>query len=139
MTTSSTQDRSLDSAHRLALRAVVRNAADTVAPVWPLKTFIACNPLQGFEGLPFEQAVAEGSTLFGGRGYLPNAEYRRQWRDGRIADAALRDALIRLGPAARASEAAYAEVNEVAGGSSRARRMRARSATTSRWRTSSAP
>jgi AcrR family transcriptional regulator len=30
------------------------------------------------------------------------------------ADAALRDALIRLGPAARASEAAYAEVNEVA-------------------------
>jgi AcrR family transcriptional regulator len=31
------------------------------------------------------------------------------------ADAALRDALIRLGPAARASEAAYAEVHEVAG------------------------
>ena len=31
------------------------------------------------------------------------------------ADAALRDALIRLGPAARASEAAYAEVNEAAG------------------------
>src|SRR3954466_14283437 len=31
------------------------------------------------------------------------------------ADAALRDALIRLGPAARASEAAYAEVNEVGG------------------------
>src|SRR3954471_17394726 len=30
------------------------------------------------------------------------------------ADAALREALIRLGPAARASEAAYAEVNEVA-------------------------
>jgi AcrR family transcriptional regulator len=31
------------------------------------------------------------------------------------ADAALREALIRLGPAARASEAQYAEVNEVAG------------------------
>ena len=31
------------------------------------------------------------------------------------ADAALRDALIRLGPAARATEAAYAEVHEAAG------------------------
>jgi uncharacterized protein len=96
-TMNSAQDHahSLDAAHRLALRAIVRNAADTVAPVWPLKTFIACNPLQGFEGLPFEQAVAEGNTLFGGRGYLPNGEYRRQWRDGRIAETALRDAFRR--------------------------------------------
>jgi uncharacterized protein YbcC (UPF0753/DUF2309 family) len=40
---------------------MVTCAADVVAPVWPLKTFIACNPLQGFEELPFEKAVAKAS------------------------------------------------------------------------------
>ncbi|MFO0936333.1 MAG: DUF2309 domain-containing protein [Gemmataceae bacterium] len=37
----------------------VANAANIIAPVWPLKTFIAVNPLQGLEELPFEQAVLE--------------------------------------------------------------------------------
>ena len=36
------------------IRELVANAADVVAPVWPLKTFIAVNPLQGLEDLPFE-------------------------------------------------------------------------------------
>lgn len=42
-----------------AIRQMVACAADVAAPVWPLSSFIACNPLQGFEGLPFEQAVAQ--------------------------------------------------------------------------------
>jgi AcrR family transcriptional regulator len=42
------------------------------------------------------------------------AEGVRRNAEVMAADAALRDALIRLGPAARASEAAYAEVNEAA-------------------------
>ncbi|MFX5933729.1 putative inorganic carbon transporter subunit DabA, partial [Acinetobacter baumannii] len=28
--------------------------------MWPLETFIACNPLQGFEGQMFEEALAQG-------------------------------------------------------------------------------
>ena len=39
------------------IKELVANAADVVAPVWPLKTFIAVNPLQGLEDLPFEEAV----------------------------------------------------------------------------------
>ncbi len=39
------------------IRELVATAADVVAPVWPLKTFIAVNPLQGLEELPFEEAV----------------------------------------------------------------------------------
>ncbi len=42
-----------------SVRALVAVAADVVAPVWPLKTFIAVNPLQGLEDRPFEQAVLE--------------------------------------------------------------------------------
>src|ERR671932_1266895 len=43
------------------------------------------------------------------------AEGVRRNAEVMAADAALRDALIRLGPAARASEADYAQVNEFAG------------------------
>ena len=46
------------------IRAVVAQAATIVSPVWPLKTIIACNPLQGLEDLPFETAVARGDALF---------------------------------------------------------------------------
>ncbi len=42
-----------------SLRALVAAAADVVAPVWPLKTFIAVNPLQGLEDRPFEQAILD--------------------------------------------------------------------------------
>ena len=44
----------------LELQALVHNAAKCIAPVWPLETFIACNPLQGYEGLTFEEALAQG-------------------------------------------------------------------------------
>ena len=37
--------------------SIVDKASDVVAPVWPLKNFIACNPLLGLEARPFEDAV----------------------------------------------------------------------------------
>ncbi|MCW8408878.1 DUF2309 domain-containing protein [Legionella sp. PATHC035] len=45
---------------KLEVRALVDNAAQRIAPVWPLETFIACNPLQGFEAQNFEEALAQG-------------------------------------------------------------------------------
>ncbi|WP_454783312.1 DUF2309 domain-containing protein [Legionella sp. WA2022007384] len=44
----------------LELHVLVHNAAKCIAPVWPLETFIACNPLQGFEAQTFEEALAQG-------------------------------------------------------------------------------
>lgn len=44
---------------KTSIKDLVASAADIVAPVWPLKTFIAVNPLQGLEHLPFEQAVVK--------------------------------------------------------------------------------
>ncbi len=44
-----------------SIKELVKNAADVISPVWPLKTFIAVNPLQGLENLPFEQAVAKAT------------------------------------------------------------------------------
>jgi len=51
--------------YRIALEAKVLNAAVCISPVWPIETFIACNPLQGFESLPFEEACREGAQLYG--------------------------------------------------------------------------
>lgn len=44
----------------LEVQVLVHNAAKCIAPVWPLETFIACNPLQGFEAQSFEEALAQG-------------------------------------------------------------------------------
>jgi uncharacterized protein YbcC (UPF0753/DUF2309 family) len=42
----------------MEIKDVINQAARKLAPLWPLKTFIARNPLQGFESLHFEEALA---------------------------------------------------------------------------------
>ncbi len=44
-------------ADKISAEELVSTASDIIAPVWPLKNFIAVNPLQGLEDLPFENAV----------------------------------------------------------------------------------
>lgn len=80
-------------AQRMELVSYVTLAGEVIAPYWPMRTFVHHNPLHGLESLSFEQAVQHGSHLFGGRGYLPNAEYRRHLANGRISLADLRAAL----------------------------------------------
>lgn len=53
---------------------IVNNAAQCLAPVWSLKTFIACNPLKGFEFMPFEEALSEGGRLFDSQQAGPKLE-----------------------------------------------------------------
>jgi uncharacterized protein YbcC (UPF0753/DUF2309 family) len=47
------------------IRTMVNNASQFISPVWPIETFIACNPLQGLESLPFEEALAEATRIYG--------------------------------------------------------------------------
>jgi uncharacterized protein YbcC (UPF0753/DUF2309 family) len=49
---------------RTRLRALVALAADAIAPAWPLDTFVAVNPLLGFEERQFDEATLEASELF---------------------------------------------------------------------------
>jgi hypothetical protein len=79
------------------VRTAVDRAAGSVAPVWPLHSFVTANPLGGFEDRPFDEAVREGAALFGGRGY-PSAETcRRAWETGMIAETHLTDHLAAAG------------------------------------------
>lgn len=78
---------------RMALRSHVNLAGEIVASLWPMRTFISRNPLQGLEDLHFEEAVRKGEQLFGGKGYLPDAIYREHFKQGRIHEQALNRAL----------------------------------------------
>lgn len=75
------------------LRSRIRLSLELIPSAWPLKTFIHHNPLHGLENLSFEDAVAQGTSLFGGRGYPGPDVYRAEIRDGRITMADLLDTL----------------------------------------------
>lgn len=93
---------------REGVRRQVDEACQSVAQLWPLKTFAYRNPVRGFEHLPFDEAVREGRRLQGGVGYLPNHEYRQFYRDGRITEKNVRRALDRFGPSANSETAVQA-------------------------------
>lgn len=48
------------------IKALIANAAKIIAPLWPMQTIIARNPLQGIESLNFEEAIAMGESFLAG-------------------------------------------------------------------------
>ena len=83
---------------RAQLRSDVALASRVVPTHYPLETFIAVNPLAGLESMPFEQAVQRAGDLYGIRGTVGEAAFRRLHRDGRITDRDLDCALARRYP-----------------------------------------
>ncbi len=79
---------------RATLSALIDVATQTVAPLWPLYSAIAVNPLSGFEDLPFEQAIGEAGALFGARGSLSLGQWRALKAEGRIDDINLRKTVV---------------------------------------------
>lgn len=49
------------------IKTLIANAAEIIAPLWPMQTIIARNPLQCFESLNFEDAIAMGEIFLEGR------------------------------------------------------------------------
>ena len=87
--------RPLTEEERREIREKVLTAGEIIPRSWPLGSFVYRNALQGFEHLPFEEAVREGRKWFGGRGYLPKESYRTLYREGRITEGALMESLRR--------------------------------------------
>ncbi|MDT0575970.1 DUF2309 domain-containing protein [Croceicoccus sp. F390] len=79
---------------RAEIAGMVALASRIVAPLWPLESAIAVNPLSGFEEYPFEIAVERAAKQFAARRQLPVAQWREMMQAGHIDERALRDAAI---------------------------------------------
>ncbi len=82
----------------------VEAATRRVAPLWPLKTFVAVNPYLGFTSQSFDATMADMARFAGARMTMERAEYLAAVSAGRITRADLRAALAEV-PAAADPEA----------------------------------
>jgi hypothetical protein len=90
---------------RELIEAAVDRAGRRIAPLWPLRHFVAVNPYLGLLEQPFETAAQTLAHRAGARTTAPRAFYAQAVRSGRISDADLEAALTAGGerPAAFAT------------------------------------
>ncbi|MFV9506014.1 MAG: YbcC family protein [Oscillochloridaceae bacterium umkhey_bin13] len=81
------------------IRAAVYRAERRIAPLWPLRYFVAVNPYLGLLDQPFEQAAELLARRAGAQMTAPRAFYAQAIRDGRITEADLAAALAETKPA----------------------------------------
>ena len=74
----------------------IAGACGRVAPLWPLRHFVAVNPFLGHTGLPFEATCARFRRVTGADMLMPRSFYRAALADGRIEDRDLYAALTAL-------------------------------------------
>ena len=77
---------------RARLCSDIEEAARVIAPVWPLATFIAVNPLWDLREMPFDDAIAHAGKVLGIRGYPPAELFAEAFASGRVTVADVRAA-----------------------------------------------
>jgi uncharacterized protein YbcC (UPF0753/DUF2309 family) len=85
-----------------ALRRAIEGACRRIAPLWPLKNFVAVNPFHGFSGQSFHATCATLHRVARIRMLMPRGFYRDAVRAGEIGDGELRAALAEVPPHWRA-------------------------------------
>jgi uncharacterized protein len=80
------------------IRAAVDRAGRRIAPLWPLRYFVAVNPYLGLLEQPFEAAAQTLGRRAGARMTAPRAFYAEAIRSGRITDLDLAAALAESAP-----------------------------------------
>jgi uncharacterized protein len=77
-----------------SLDMAIAAACKRIAPLWPLKHFVAVNPFLGFTNQSFAETCATFDRVARTRMLMPRAFYAKALADGSIDDAALRAALV---------------------------------------------
>ncbi|MFN2615518.1 MAG: putative inorganic carbon transporter subunit DabA, partial [Thermoleophilaceae bacterium] len=89
-------DHRAPSARHTELLADVSKAAEIIAPLWPLTSFVAVNPLLNLQHLPFDDATAVARRWLRARTHLTLAAFREAHGRGATTDADLRRAIIEV-------------------------------------------
>jgi uncharacterized protein YbcC (UPF0753/DUF2309 family) len=84
-----------DSAEELDCR--IDAACGRIAPLWPLKHFVAVNPFFGLRDHSFQDASDTLARITGSSLYMPRAYFREQVANGRIAHEDIEQAIARCG------------------------------------------
>ena len=83
--------------------AAAQQACRRIAPLWPLKHFVAVNPFLGLVDQRFAEAAVLMSKAAGARMTMPREFYAEAIASGRITDADLAAAIARAEPATACS------------------------------------
>lgn len=87
------------SGDRLAgLKHDLEHAIHLLPTQGPISVFVHHNTLHALEELPFEQAVEEGSRIFGSEPWWPESRYREELAAGRIRTEDLQQTLLEDSP-----------------------------------------
>jgi len=78
---------------RIALEDAIALACRRIAPLWPLKHFVAVNPFLGFTGQSFGATCALMQRVTHARMLMPRSFYREAIEKGEIDDTALQEAI----------------------------------------------
>ena len=78
--------------------AAVDRACRRIAPLWPLRNFVAVNPFLGLADHTFEKAAEIMAQRAGAKMTAPHAFYAEAIRSGRVTDADLAAALAEQSP-----------------------------------------
>jgi uncharacterized protein YbcC (UPF0753/DUF2309 family) len=81
-----------------AIEAAIEAACRRIAPMWPLKHFVAVNPFLGFSGQTFAATCTTMRRVARIDMLMPRAFYRRAMEAGSIRDEDLRAALATVPP-----------------------------------------
>ena len=84
------------SATHTELLAEIAKAAEIIAPLWPLTSFVAVNPLVGLQYLPFDEATTVARRWLRARTHLTLTAFREAYGRGTITDADLRRAVVEI-------------------------------------------
>ncbi len=79
------------------LNRCIDAACGRIAPLWPLKYFVAVNPFFGLSDHSFQDASDTLARITGSNLYMPRDYYREQLANGRISREDLQQAIVRCG------------------------------------------
>ncbi len=78
---------------RAQIESAIEAACKKIAPLWPLKNFVAVNPFLGFSDQSFEATLADLKRVAHADALAPRAFYREAIARGAIDDRALEESL----------------------------------------------